>query len=509
LIFPLIRPLLLIDMTWVVSILPLLSLISSCLGQSSIIPSPFSVFRLTPSSPYQKAAIELLYKNASMLNLDFWKTSHDGSRFWDVMVGEREQSTLLSILDRANISFEKTIDDVEKLIKTREHSPRKMSFSRRLKDDSVSSSGYDFRRYSSYPAMQKWMRNLARDYPHLVQLTSIGLTHEGRSIDGIEIGLNRETSRVFWIDAGIHAREWAAPHTALYFIHQLTSRWEDPEMRKMLETITFVILPCVNPDGYEFTRSSTNPHIRLWRKNRSEMICRNDHWGRRRCCRGVDLNRNFDFHFKESGSSDDPCSEIYQGKTAFSEPETRAIRDAVLSRRYRDRMDGFITLHTYSQIWIHSYGHKKEAYPGDIDDLYKVAKRATAALEAMYGTKYIVGSGADTLYPASGGSEDWVKQTTHVKYVYLIELRPEEKNWDGFILDERELLPTARETWAGIRVVAEAILDRKAQMDNQKLPGRCVNVKLSCARWLRERPQLCTQVPLFMKENCALACGIC
>lgn len=35
--------------------------------------------------------------------------------------------------------------------------------------------------------MQKWMRNLARDYPHLVQLTSIGLTHEGRSIDGIEV----------------------------------------------------------------------------------------------------------------------------------------------------------------------------------------------------------------------------------------------------------------------------------------------------------------------------------
>lgn len=25
----------------------------------------------------------------------------------------------------------------------------------------------------------------------------------------------------------------------------------------------------------------------------------------------------------ESGSSDDPCAEIYQGKSAFSEPETR------------------------------------------------------------------------------------------------------------------------------------------------------------------------------------------
>ena len=32
-------------------------------------------------------------------------------------------------------------------------------------------------------------------------------------------------------------------------------------------------------------------------------------------------------------------------------------------------MDAFITLHTYSQIWIHPYGHKKDSYPADIKDL--------------------------------------------------------------------------------------------------------------------------------------------
>ena len=46
-------------------------------------------------------------------------------------------------------------------------------------------------------------------------------------------------------------------------------------------------------------------------------------------CDGVDLNRNFD---KEYGSysSDDPCQEDYRGTEAFSEPETRALRDYVL-----------------------------------------------------------------------------------------------------------------------------------------------------------------------------------
>jgi hypothetical protein len=30
----------------------------------------------------------------------------------------------------------------------------------------------------------------------------------------------------------------------------------------------------------------------------------------------------------------------------------RAVRDAILSVRYKSRIDGFVTLHTYSQIWV-------------------------------------------------------------------------------------------------------------------------------------------------------------
>lgn len=43
---------------------------------------------------------------------------------------------------------------------------------------------------------------------------------------------------------------------------------------------------------------------------------------------GVDLNRNYDFHFGEnnSGSSSNECAEDYRGTAAFSEPETLAIK---------------------------------------------------------------------------------------------------------------------------------------------------------------------------------------
>lgn len=62
--------------------------------------------------------------------------------------------------------------------------------------------------------------------------------------------------------------------------------------------------------------------------------------------------------------------------------------------------------------------------------------------------------------PASGGSDDWAKSKAGIKYVYLIELRPEEDVWDGFILDTNQLIPTGRETWEGVKVVVNAVLEK-------------------------------------------------
>ncbi|PIO55565.1 hypothetical protein TELCIR_23047, partial [Teladorsagia circumcincta] len=54
-----------------------------------------------------------------------------------------------------------------------------------------------------------------------------------------------------------------------------------------------------------------------------------------------------------------------------------------------------------------------------------LAEKATKALFDLYGTKYQVGTGADIMYEASGGSHDWAKGSLKVNYAYLIELRPQ------------------------------------------------------------------------------------
>ncbi|MFH4973408.1 hypothetical protein AB6A40_000117 [Gnathostoma spinigerum] len=464
-----------------------IGLSSSLLTTHSHDDGKFKVFRITPVTNEQLELLATLYKNSADLQLDFWKAPTTAGQFADVMVEPDMVEPFRDILTNHSIPHKVTIEDVQKLTVEREGGdslPKKHvptgnpllgSFFRRLKDySSRNKAHYGFGEYHSYNEMIRWMNDIAYYYPTIAKVFTLGKTHEGRNIKGLKIGnpVWSTDKRVIWIDAGIHAREWASVHTALYFIDQLISGYgHDPAITNYIDNLNFYITPVLNPDGYEYSRSDISPQTRFWRKNRGPQICTKDRWHRERCCGGVDLNRNFDFHWGESGSSNDMCSEIYEGPSAFSEPESRAVRDMLLSPELAGKTDAFITLHTYSQMWIHPYSHLKKTVPNDIRDLESVGKNAVNALEDVYGTRYRFGTGADILYPSSGGSDDWSKSVAGVKYVYLLELRPGEEEWDGFLLDRRQLIPTGRETWAGVRVVIDAVLRTKRDVLSYNIPA--------------------------------------
>ncbi|CDW58441.1 Carboxypeptidase A1 [Trichuris trichiura] len=272
-----------------------------------------------------------------------------------------------------------------------------------------------------------------------------------------QIGLSDYPKPSIWLDAGIHAREWIAPSTAIIIITELLENYDrDASVRAYVDLLTWYILPVVNPDGLEFSRASNDPRVRLWRKNRSAASCILPLQMGQHCCLGVDLNRNFDFNWGEVGGSNDPCEEVYHGSGPFSEPETDAIRRFISSRS--GEFVSFITLHSYSQMWMYPYGHRRQAYSSDVRQLRAVALRASQALYNVYNTRYEVGTGADLLYPASGGSEDWAKAKAGIKYSYLLELRPHKDSSQGFLLDESQIIPTGKETWEGIRCVADAVI---------------------------------------------------
>lgn len=117
--------------------------------------------------------------------------------------------------------------------------------------------------------------------------------------------------------AGMHAREWISITTAQYLASSLLSGYgTDPRITALMDKTRFTFVPVVNPDGYEYTWTTD----RFWRKNRAKVGTKTA---------GVDLNRNFGFHSGTGGSSANPTDDTYRGPSAFSEPESSAVRDLV------------------------------------------------------------------------------------------------------------------------------------------------------------------------------------
>ncbi|KAI6178436.1 hypothetical protein M3Y98_00500700 [Aphelenchoides besseyi] len=400
----------------------------------------FSVIRVDVETKNQLAYLQRAYLNTT--KYDFWKEPTELGDKADIMVEKEVQlPDLMNQLNKRNFTHQIIISDVEALIKRRANETIKRRPTHR--DPPLNSAQLNFARYHSFAEMIGFLNGLALGFP------------DRRQIPLIKIGTRSSVAKpAIWIDGGIHAREWVSPALVTEYDRQ-------PIIRQMVDQLDWYIAPLVNPDGYEFSRSSTDPETRLWRKNRSPLQCSTISTGvftppRTQCCQGVDLNRNFDWFFGQVGSSTDPCSEIYSGVYAFSEPETRAIRDFVTS--LNGQLKTFLTFHSYSQILMFPFGHASNTYPADVDELRNTAQRAAYALQSLYGIKYTVGTGADTLYPASGGSEDWAKGRMGVKYSFLFELRPDDSVADGFLLPESQIIPTCRETWEAVKTIASQTL---------------------------------------------------
>lgn len=209
-------------------------------------------------------------------------------------------------------------------------------------------------------------------------------------------------------------------------------------LNSFLDNYDFWFLPVINPDGYMHSQTSD----RLWRKTRSK----------RSFCPGVDPNRNYPFHWRESGASSNPCHETFAGPKPLSEPETEAL--AKILSANKDRISMYISLHSYSQLILLPYGYAR-AYPDNYNEMMKVALRGQSAIASVRGTRYRSGTSASLLYEAAGGSDDYARGTCNIKLAFTIEL-PDTGNF-GFLLPPREIVPVGQETVAGIAAMVEAI----------------------------------------------------
>ncbi|XP_075210220.1 carboxypeptidase B-like [Lycorma delicatula] len=322
-----------------------------------------------------------------------------------------------------------------------------------------------WQKYHRYQDIMDYLSYLEENYPDIVEIKTIGTSAEGRSLKVIKISEPAKKSKekkekpAIWIDAGAHGREWITPAVALFLVKQLVQGYEGN--KKLVNNMDWYIMPLVNPDGYEYTHTTD----RFWRKNKSPsgasgtlrgILSRQARFffsGGSRCY-GVDLNRNWAFHWGEVGSSDNPCRETYAGIQPFSEPETRAVSNFIMD--IKDQLKIYLTLHAYSQMWLIPWSYTR-ARVKDYDELMYMGRRAVNALQKMYGTEFHLGTSPSLLYPIAGSSDDWAKGKAGIKYSYTVELR--DKGRYGFLLPSSQIIPTGRETFAAVKAMVKSIID--------------------------------------------------
>nr|XP_036220392.1 carboxypeptidase B isoform X2 [Bactrocera oleae] len=307
-----------------------------------------------------------------------------------------------------------------------------------------------FNVYQRYGEITAYLEELAKMYSSRVKLTSIGDSYEGRQLHAISItnGDGISNKNVIVMDAGIHAREWIAPAAALYVIQQLVENYE--QNSHLLANYDWIIVPLVNPDGYEYTHTRE----RLWRKTRKPVT---------RFCAGTDANRNFDFHWGEVGASNTACADTFKGLSAFSEPETQALRDLMHSLTGRAKF--YLTLHAYGNYLLYPWGYSSDL-PENWRDIDDIAQTGAAAIKNATSTEYTVGSSTNVLYAAAGGSDDYALAKAQIPISMTMELPSAGKEFDP---PQSKIEELASETWIGIKAMAEKVIEKyKSEYEEQK-----------------------------------------
>ncbi|XP_052815318.1 carboxypeptidase B-like [Mya arenaria] len=390
-----------------------------------------SVLRVWPAGEKQ---VTLLQELLSMRkSLDIWKGPSCATCPVDIRLTPFEYDDVTSSLKENNFKVETMISDIQHVLDSQ----------RRDLKYKPKAAVFDYSKYHTLDEINAWTMNITNVYDSMTSVFNVTKSYEGRSLMGFKISTPSPFARsAFWIEGGIHAREWISPATVIYMVGQMLDRYKiDPDITTLVDSFEWYILPVTNPDGYAYTWQSDK--TRLWRKTRSK----------HGLCYGVDPNRNWDIEWSKSGASKDPCSDTYCGPKAFSEVEVKGVSDFL---RNISGLKGFIDFHSYSQLWMSPWGYTKKL-PKDFKQQDEGSAAAVDALQKVFGTKYEHGTIANIIYTASGSSADWTYGKIGVKYSYGVELRDTGKY--GFLLPADQIIPSGQETLQALIGLAAYIKD--------------------------------------------------
>jgi len=289
----------------------------------------------------------------------------------------------------------------------------------------------DFEDYHDYAEMVTELQILAASYPDITHLQSIGQSHEGRELWALRITDQPETEEEgeqgILIYAGTHAREHLSVEQALYLANDLLDDYgTEGEATNLIDNRDIWILPNLNPDGSEYDIDQWQGFKPYWRKNRRDNL--DGTWG-------VDLNRNFGYQWGCcGGSSSYTGSSTYRGPAPFSEPESQALRDFVISH---PQLTMSFSLHTYGEFILYPFGYTYDDLPPGMDpDDLQIFQTMSSEMADLNG--YTAQQASD-LYIVDGDHDDWLYGEQNL-YAFTWELYAPSAN-PGFYPPD-DVIPT-------------------------------------------------------------------
>jgi hypothetical protein len=254
--------------------------------------------------------------------------------------------------------------------------------------------------YHKYQEMRDILNEMRAKFPNLISedyvIDSIP-THKGNTIFYVRVSnepyvYNPDKPQILYT-ALHHAREPNSLSQMLYYMWYLFENYgTDPMVTKLLNETQMTFVPCINPDGYMLNETQNPTGGGMWRKNT---------WiNNQGQLTGVDLNRNYGYAwgYDESGSSSSEESQVFRGQSAFSEPETKAIK--ALCETF-----GFtvaLNYHSFGNIMIHPWGFNNTL--SQEDNIFKNFGNSMTQYN-----NFSLGTVAQTLgYFANGNSDDWM-----------------------------------------------------------------------------------------------------
>jgi hypothetical protein len=219
--------------------------------------------------------------------------------------------------------------------------------------------------YRTLADYQADLKKLADDHPGLVAPLEIGRSIEDVPIQGVEIAKDvarGDDGRPILALFGLHhAREWPSGEMPMEFATDLAKGFgSDARITSLLEKVRVIVVPVVNPDGFDVSRSAPTDQsfggegMAYKRKN-----CRPDAGFEDLPCgfrlnQGIDLNRNYGAYWGGVGASTTASAQDYRGPAPYSEPESEAVHKLSQTRD----IVTVISHHTFTTdgVWLRQPG---------------------------------------------------------------------------------------------------------------------------------------------------------